>query len=93
MFLFRYFFPKKTPILPPVLPSISSIPPPTVTRPPVKKVFLVLEKNTQSPLGVFSSLKLAKESGKKTTNSNYVVIEFTVNDPCKYLFYPAFESN
>ena len=54
-------------------------------------VYLVIEKNTQNPLGIFDTLELAKQNGQKTTHYNCIVIPFKINDPCKYLFNTAFE--
>lgn len=69
------------------------------TRPQVKNcvrnfnkiVYLVIEKNTQNPLGVFDSLEKAKINGQKITHYNCVIIPFKINDQCKYLFNPVFE--
>jgi hypothetical protein len=55
-------------------------------------VYLVIEKNTQNPLGIFDNFERAKESGQKTSHYNCVIIPFQINDPCKYLFNPVFEN-
>jgi hypothetical protein len=55
-------------------------------------VFLVVEKNTLTPLGIFDSFEEAKNSGEKTTHNNCMIIPFTLNDSCKYLYKPSFES-
>lgn len=55
-------------------------------------LFLVVEKGTQNPLGIYDSLELAKENGQKITYYNCMIIPFVVNDPCKYLFKPVFEN-
>ena len=55
-------------------------------------VFLVIEKNTSTPLGIFDSFQKAKQSGEKITHHNCIIIPFTTNDPCKYLFTSSFES-
>jgi|688.fasta_scaffold00208_88 hypothetical protein len=54
-------------------------------------VYLVIEKETQNPLGIFDSLELAKQNGQKITHYNCIIVPFRINDPCKYLFTPTFE--
>jgi hypothetical protein len=61
------------------------------TRNNCATLFLVIEKETQNPLGIFDSLELAKQSGQKITHYNCMIIPFKLNDQCKYLFNPAFE--
>lgn len=79
----------------------SSIPPPPKraqvknctrnSRPCKSTVYLVIEKETQNPLGIFDSIELAKQNGQKITHYNCIIIPFRINDPCKYLFTPTFE--
>lgn len=57
-----------------------------------KIVYLVIEKGTQNPLGVFDDLEQAKQNGQRITYYNCVIIPFQINDPCKYLFKPTFEN-
>ena len=65
----------------------------TVTRnKKTNTVYLVIEKNTQNPLGIFDNFEKAKQSGQKTSHHNFVIIPFQINDPCKYLFNPVFEN-
>jgi hypothetical protein len=65
----------------------------TVTRnKKTNTVYLVIEKNTQNPLGIFDNFEKAKQSGQKTSHHNCVIIPFQINDPCKYLFNPVFEN-
>lgn len=54
-------------------------------------VYLVIEKETQNPLGIFDTIELAKQNGQKITHHNCIIIPFKINDPCKYLFTPVFE--
>lgn len=54
-------------------------------------VYLVIEKETQNPLGIFDTVELAKQYGQKITHYNCMIISFNINDPCKYLFTPVFE--
>jgi hypothetical protein len=58
----------------------------------IDTVYLVIEKNTQNPLGIFDNFEQAKESGQKTSHYNCVIIPFRINNPCKYLFNPVFEN-
>lgn len=54
-------------------------------------VYLVIEKETQNPLGIYDTIEKAKQNGQKITHYNCVIIPFKINDPCKYLFNPVFE--
>lgn len=56
-------------------------------------VYVVTDKNANSPIGVFYNLETAKLSGQKKTYHNYMVTPFIINDECKYLSNPIFESN
>jgi len=60
---------------------------------PSKIVYLVVKKSTTEPLGVYDSLVKAKEYGQKATYHNCQIIEYRINDPCKYLKDPVFENN
>jgi len=55
-------------------------------------VYLVVKKSTGEPLGVYDSLDKAKEQGQKATYHNCQVIEYRINEPCKYLKNPIFEN-
>jgi hypothetical protein len=54
-------------------------------------VYLVIEKETQNPLGIFDSIEGAKQNGQKITHYNCIIVPFRINDPCKYLYNPVFE--
>jgi hypothetical protein len=58
----------------------------------VTKVYLVINKNTQMPLGIFDTLEQAKFSGEKSTYYNCSILEFILNDKCSYLNTPVFEN-
>lgn len=55
-------------------------------------VYLVMDKNTNTPLGVFDNLELAKRNGQKVSYYNCIIIPFKLNDSCKYLFSSVFEN-
>lgn len=55
-------------------------------------VYLVVKKSTGEPLGVYDSLDKAKEQGQKATYHNCQVIQYCINEPCKYLKNPIFEN-
>ena len=55
-------------------------------------IFLVVDKNSMQPLGVFDNLENAKISGQKITYHNCMIIPFNINESCKYLIEPIFES-
>lgn len=43
-------------------------------------------------MGVFDTLEKAKTDGEKVTYHNCIVIKFKVNETCKYLINPEYES-
>lgn len=55
-------------------------------------VYLVVKKSTGEPLGVYDSLIKAKEQGQKATYHNCQILEYRINEPCKYLKDPIFEN-
>lgn len=55
-------------------------------------VYLVMDKNTQTPLGVFDDFELAKAKGQRASYYNCMIIPFKLNDSCKYLFTTVFEN-
>lgn len=55
-------------------------------------VYLVLKKSTGEPLGIYDTLDKAKELGQKATYHNCTILEYRINDPCKYLRDPVFEN-
>lgn len=56
------------------------------------KVYLVINKNTQIPLGIYDTLEQAKSFGEKSTYYNCSVLEFILNDKCLYMNNPVFEN-
>jgi hypothetical protein len=58
----------------------------------IKLVYLVIDKNSMHPLGVFDNLENAKINGQKITYYNCMIIPFNINESCKYLIEPIFES-
>lgn len=57
-----------------------------------KTIYLVVDKNSMQPLGVFDNLENAKINGQKITYHNCMIIPFLLNESCKYLIEPVFES-
>ena len=57
----------------------------------IKDVYLVLNKNTQAPLGVFTSKDLAILNGTKSTYHNCIVFKYTLNDKCNFYANPIYE--
>ena len=57
-----------------------------------QKVYLVINKNSETPVGIFSSLEKAKSDGEKATYHNCKIVEFVVDDKCKYLLDSVYES-
>lgn len=55
-------------------------------------LFLVCEKVTMTPLGIFDTIDAAKTEGNKITYNNCIIIPFNVNERCKYLYTPTYES-
>lgn len=83
MFFTNYFFKKNTE---------NEISVKKQTKKTIKKVYLVINKNTQTPLGIYDSLEQAKLSGEKSTYHNCSILEFILNDKCSYFHYPVFEN-
>jgi hypothetical protein len=55
-------------------------------------VYLVINKATQAPLGVFDTLEKAKKEGQIATYHNCSILKLEINDRCKYLINPIFEN-
>ena len=65
----------------------------TQSKEPIRKVYyLVLNKNTEAPLGIYSTLDKAKEYGQMATHHSCSVIEFRLDEKCKFLNNPIFEN-
>lgn len=82
MFFTNYFFKKNT------NKEDSS----NKTKKSIKKVYLVINKNTQMPLGIYDTLEQAKSLGQKSTYYNCSILEFILNDKCLYMNNPVFEN-
>ena len=54
--------------------------------------YVVLNKNTNMPLGIYDTLEKAKIMGQKATYHNCIILEFKLNEPCKFVMYPIFEN-
>ena len=65
---------------------------PVIIKKPLCQVYLVIEKNTSNPLGVFDNIADAKKEGQKITYHNCMIIPFILNNSCKYLNDPIFEN-
>jgi hypothetical protein len=57
-----------------------------------EKVYLVVNKNTEMPLGIYDTLEKAKTEGQSSTYHNCSILEFTLNSKCNYLTTPVFEN-
>lgn len=55
-------------------------------------VYLVMNKTSQSPIGIFDNLEKAVIYGKKLTYNNCMVLLYKLNDECKYLQTIVFEN-
>jgi hypothetical protein len=64
----------------------------SLLRQPKTKVYVVIDKNSHTSLGVFDTFEKAKENGQKTTYHNCMIISFVLNDACKYISEPIFEN-
>lgn len=47
-------------------------------------IYTVIDSNTLTPIGVFNNLDTAKESGKITTNNQFSILQFYLNEQCNY---------
>ena len=59
----------------------------------LEKVYLVINKNTNMPLGIYDTLEKAKSEGQTSTYHSCSILEFKLNDKCTYLNTPIFENN
>lgn len=84
MFFTNYFFKKNT------TKEDSSLKP--NKKKSITKMYLVINKNTQAPLGIYDTLEQAKTLGEKSTYYNCSILEFILNDKCSYLNTPIFEN-
>lgn len=57
-----------------------------------KEFYVVLHKNTQIPLGVYSSLERAKLFGEKDTYHTCYILKFELDQKCKFLNDPVYEN-
>jgi hypothetical protein len=83
MFFTNYFFKKNT-------DNNKSVK--NQTKKSIKKLYLVINKNTQTPLGIYDTLEQAKLLGEKSTYHNCTILEFILNDKCVYFHCPVFEN-
>lgn len=57
-----------------------------------RTIYLVMNKNSGTPIGVYDVLQTAIEQGNNNTYHNAVVYDFKVNEGCRYLRVPVYES-
>lgn len=57
-----------------------------------EKVYLVINKNTDLPLGIYDNLEQAKSEGQTSTYHNCSILEFKLNNKCTYFNIPVFEN-
>ena len=57
-----------------------------------EKVYLVINKNTDLPLGIYDNLDQAKSEGQSSTYHNCSILEFKLNNKCTYFNIPVFEN-
>jgi hypothetical protein len=57
-----------------------------------EKVYLVINKNTELPLGIYDNLEQAKSEGQTSTYHNCSILEFKLNSKCTYFHVPVFEN-
>ncbi len=48
-------------------------------------VYLVLNKNSETPIGIYSTLEKAIENGERSTYHNCKILEYIIDEKCKYL--------
>lgn len=59
----------------------------------IQKYYLIINKQSQTPLGIFDNLENAKHEGRINTYYNCSIMEFVLNDGCKYLNNPIYEDD
>lgn len=84
-----------TPVIkaPPIVPEPKTKESGTQTETKKSNVFLVLDRGSQSPIGIFSTLVLAKLNGEKATYNNCIIIPYRIDDRCSYTYNSVFESS
>lgn len=95
MNIINYFYNSQPKLSQPPSPPPPQVPPQNTK--PIKQnskiVYLVLNKNSQVPLGIYNTLELAKSNGQKSTYNNCSIIEYKINQKCTFLNNPIFEDN
>ena len=64
-----------------------------ILNPKLEQVYLVLNKNTQTPLGIYSTKELALKYGKESTYCNCTVYKYIVDNKCNFYMDPIYEDN
>lgn len=94
MNIINYFYNSKLKLHQPNQPSIPSVPsvPSKKTKPiKYKTVYLVVNKNSQLPLGIYDTLELAKLNGQGSTYYNCIIYKYNINDKCTFMKNPVHE--
>ena len=97
MNIINYFYTTKSneklpPPPPPLLTDFNTITQKKTQMQKTATVFLVLNKHSQMPLGVYDTLELAKKNGESATYHNCSIYRYTINNKCLFLNNPVFES-
>jgi hypothetical protein len=92
--MFSYLFKKKEIVSPNEfqIGGFVKIPEPTINTKVNKITYLVVDKNSLNPIGIFNNLAHAKKSGETLSYNNCIIYEYILNDPCKYLSKIVYES-
>ena len=94
--IINYFYNSHPKLSQPATLPNPPIVPPQNTKPIKSKskiVYLVVNKNSQAPLGIYETLELAKSNGKSSTYCNCSIYQFTVNDKCTFVKNAIYEDN
>lgn len=57
-----------------------------------QNVYVVVNTNSQQPIGVFDTLDVAKREGQKVSYYSCAIYSLTLNGKCNYLQNPVFEN-
>lgn len=88
MFLVRYLFPKEKKLI-----DVSKTVPILKNPKKINYAYLVLQRETSTPLGIYSTLQDAKENGMKSTYNKCVIYKYKIGESCSYLNCTVYEDS
>lgn len=90
--MFSYLFGKKDHTETPTIPAKEEPIRSRILSKQKPVVYIVVDKNSNQPLGAFDTIAEAKKEGERVSYYNCSIYSFKVNDKCNYLLLPTFEN-